>query len=447
MHEKLNEHIFAAHGMASYYSWLTTCTPEELFGNMNHGSAKRFKALTVACPVDVYVYDEAGDLVASVINESVAENKLAVSVEDGVKMIDLPSDQNYSVKVTATDSGKMDYTVQEYTATASGDDLQRTVEFRDLQLTGGQVFSSKIDNISDTAKETYALTTGNEVIYPDYDSNNTQQPSHSGSSGGGSSSPSYSVSVLGEPENGTVTVSPRSAEKGETVTITVKPNSGYQLDDLTATDKDGSKLKLTDKGSGKYTFTMPASKVEIRITFVKEVEASPFADVATNAYYYEAVKWAVSKGITDGIGDGTFNPNGSCTRAHIVTFLWRAAGSPEPKNMVSFVDVPVGSYYAKAVAWAVENGITLGTGNGTFNPNTICTRAQSMTFLFRASGATANGTPVFSDVSTGSYYAEAVKWATDNSITDGIGSGLFGSNNDCTRAQIVTFLWRFYMGK
>lgn len=454
VNHSLNGRIFAAHGMASYYSWLTTCTPEELFGTMNHGSAKRFKALTVACPVDVYVYDEAGNLVASVINETVAENKLAVSVEDGVKMIDLPNDQNYSVKVTATDSGKMDYTVQEYIATASGDDLQRTVEFRDLQLTDGQVFSSKIDNISDTAKETYALTTGNEVIYPDYDSNNTQQPSHSGSSGGGnsssnssSSSPSYSVSVLGEPENGTVTVSPRSAEKGDTVTITVKPNSGYQLDDLTAADKDGSKLKLTDKGSGKYTFTMPASKVEIRVTFVKEVEASPFADVATNAYYYEAVKWAVSKGITDGIGDGTFNPNGSCTRAHIVTFLWRAAGSPEPKNMVSFVDVPVGSYYAKAVAWAVENGITLGTGNGTFNPNTICTRAQSMTFLFRASGATANGTPVFSDVSTGSYYAEAVKWATDNGITDGIGSGLFGSNNDCTRAQIVTFLWRFYMGK
>ena len=159
------------------------------------------------------------------------------------------------------------------------------------------------------------------------------------SSGGGSSSPSYSVTTPSKTENGTVTVSPCSAEKGDTVTITVKPDSGYQLDELTVTDKNGKELKLTDKGNGKYTFTMPASKVEVNATFVKEVEISPFSDVSTSAYYYEAVKWAQEKGITGGIGNGLFGPNQPCTRAQIVTFLWRAAGSPEPKSMSSFSDV------------------------------------------------------------------------------------------------------------
>ena len=458
VHDIVNDHgleskLFKNHWPEAYMVLMKYIDVGEY---LKDASDRKSKALIVACPVDVEIYDESNALIVKIVDNVVVEpesdlDTVCAVMGEGEKVILLPEDHTYTVKLTATDEGSMDYTVLENYVDGT---IARSVRFHNVPLTNGKNFISTVNDVQNTAKETYALTTGNEVIYPDYDSNNTQQPSHSGSSGGGnsssnssSSSPSYSVSVLGEPENGTVTVSPRSAEKGETVTITIKPNSGYQLDDLTATNKDGSKLKLTDKGSGKYTFTMPASKVEIRITFVKEVEASPFADVATNAYYYEAVKWAVSKGITDGIGDGTFNPNGSCTRAHIVTFLWRAAGSPEPKNMVSFVDIPVGSYYAKAVAWAVENGITLGTGNGTFSPNTTCTRAQSMTFLFRASGATANGTPVFSDVPTGSYYAEAVKWATDNGITDGIGSGLFGSNNDCTRAQIVTFLWRFYMGK
>ena len=267
------------------------------------------------------------------------------------------------------------------------------------------------------------------------------------SSGGGSSSPSYSVTTPGKTENGTVTVSPRSAEKGDTVTITVKPDSGYQLDDLTVTDKNGKELKLTDKGNGKYTFTMPASKVEIKATFVKEVETSPFSDVSTSAYYYEAVKWAQEKGITGGIGNGLFGPNQPCTRAQIVTFLWRAAGSPEPKAMSSFADVSTDAYYAKAVAWAVENGITTGTGDGKFSPDATCTRAQSVTFLFRAIGKLVDSKAEFSDVLTDSYYANAVAWAVENGVTNGIGDGLFGPDNSCTRAQIVTFLFRAYQGK
>ena len=266
-------------------------------------------------------------------------------------------------------------------------------------------------------------------------------------SSGGSSSPSYSVTTPSKTENGTVTVSPRSAEKGDTVTITAKPDSGYQLDDLTVTDKNGKELKLTDKGNGKYTFTMPASKVEVNATFVKEVEISPFSDVSTSAYYYEAVKWAQEKGITGGIGNGLFGPNQPCTRAQIVTFLWRAAGSPEPKSMSSFSDVSADSYYAKAVAWAVENGITTGTGDGKFSPDATCTRAQSVTFLFRAIGKLVDSKAEFSDVLTDSYYANAVAWAVENGVTNGIGDGLFGPDNSCTRAQIVTFLFRAYQGK
>ncbi len=268
-----------------------------------------------------------------------------------------------------------------------------------------------------------------------------------GSSSGGSSSPSYPVTTPGKTENGTVTVSPRSAEKGDTVTITVKPDSGYQLDELTVTDKNGKELKLTDKGNGKYTFTMPAGKVEINTAFVKEVETSPFSDVSTSAYYYEAVKWAQEKGITGGIGNGLFGPNQPCTRAQIVTFLWRTAGSPEPKAMSSFADVPMDAYYAKAVAWAVENGITTGTGDGKFSPDATCTRAQSVTFLFRAIGKLVDSKAEFSDVLSGSYYEDAVAWAVENGVTNGIGNNLFGPDNDCTRAQIVTFLYRAYQGK
>ena len=266
-------------------------------------------------------------------------------------------------------------------------------------------------------------------------------------SSGGSSSPSYSVTIPNKTENGTVTVNPKSASKGSTVTITAKPDSGYQLDDLTVTDKNGKELKLTDKGNGKYTFTMPASKVEVNATFVKEVEISPFSDVSTSAYYYEAVKWAQEKGITGGIGNGLFGPNQPCTRAQIVTFLWRAAGSPEPKSMSSFSDVSADSYYAKAVAWAVENGITTGTGDGKFSPDATCTRAQSVTFLFRAIGKLVDSKAEFSDVLTDSYYANAVAWAVENGVTNGIGDGLFGPDNSCTRAQIVTFLYRAYQGK
>ena len=265
---------------------------------------------------------------------------------------------------------------------------------------------------------------------------------HKSSSSGGSSHSSRYTITVDSVKHGTITVSPKSAYKGDTVTITVKPDKGYELDTLKVLDKDGDKVKITEK-KGKYTFTMPASKVTIKGKFVEEAPEQIFADVPVDAYCYEAVKWAASEGITGGIGNNLFAPGLPCTRGQIVTFLWRAAGSPAPKSMSSFADVAEDAYYAKAVAWAVENGITGGTGDGKFSPDATCTRAQAVTFLYRASGSPAvSGSAAFSDVAADAYYADAVKWAEKNGITGGIGGGLFGSGNNCTRGQIVTFLYR-----
>lgn len=244
-----------------------------------------------------------------------------------------------------------------------------------------------------------------------------------------------------------MSVSPKNASQGDRVTVTVKPDAGYELDSLKVLDKNGKELELTDKGDGRFTFIMPAGRVEVKAAFTEEVKISPFRDVPTDAYYYEAVKWAQKKGITGGIGDGLFGPNQPCTRAQIVTFLWRAAGSPVVNYAMDLTDVPGDAYYAEAVRWALSQGITTGTADGKFSPNAPCTRAQSVTFLFRASKASADGAPAFGDVAADAYYAEAVKWATDNGITNGTTSSTFSPGSGCTRAQIVTFLWRLYAEK
>ena len=270
----------------------------------------------------------------------------------------------------------------------------------------------------------------------------------SGGGGGGTSTPGYTVSA-DKTENGTVTVSSKSASKGDTVTITATPDKGYELSGIKVIDQNGREVKLTDKGSGKYTFTMPAGKITVKAVFMDDnTMLNFFTDVHAEDYYYDAVLWAAQKGITGGMSDTLFAPNAACIRAQIVTFLWRAAGSPEPKALSSFADVPADAYYAKAVAWAVENGITNGTTDTTFGPDETCTRAHGVTFLSRAAKAnTASGNSNFADVDANAYYASAVKWAVDNGITNGISSSLFGPDSSCTRAQIVTFLYRMYQGK
>lgn len=279
-------------------------------------------------------------------------------------------------------------------------------------------------------------------------------PSNSGSSsgGGGSSTPRYAVTVPDKTENGSLSVTPKNAKKGSDVTITATPDKGYEVDDIVAKDAKGNKLTLKDNGDGTYTFTMPASKVTVTVAFA-EKKAEPivpeklFADVSAEEYYYEAVKWASENGVTGGIGENLFGAKLPCTRAQIVTFLWRAAGSPEPKGMSGFVDVSADAYYAKAVAWAVEQGIVSGTSATTFNPDAVCTRAQSVAFLYRAFGEKVNKAAGFSDVSADAYYADAVAWAVENGVASGIGGGLFAPDQDCARGQIVAFLYRAYQNK
>lgn len=279
--------------------------------------------------------------------------------------------------------------------------------------------------------------------------------SSSGGGSGGGTSNGYTVSVPSHMTGGTVRVSPNRADKGATVIITTTPNSGYELDRLTVTDANGNELELKDIGNGRFTFTMPSSRVtaDPAFTAVTNPPTEPenpetpvrvsFTDVPSGAYYYDAVTWAVEQGITSGTSTTTFSPSASCTRAQMVTFLWRAAGSPAPRGGVNpFADVQSGSYYYDAVLWAVEQGITSGTSATTFSPDAAVTRGQTVTFLYRAAGSpAAGGSNSFGDVASNTYYASAVQWAVGKGVISGTSATTFSPNDDCTRAQIVTFLY------
>lgn len=268
------------------------------------------------------------------------------------------------------------------------------------------------------------------------------------------SDPTYAVSAPAA-ENGSVTVSPKNASAGSTVTITVKPDSGYVLETISVTDKNGNDLKLTDRGNGKYTFTMPGSRVEVKVTFMEDNSVlNFFYDVPNGAYYYDAVKWAVDNGITGGVGNSLFAPNQPCTRGQIVTFLWRAAGSPVVNYAMNMTDVAEDAYYGEAVRWALSEGITTGIGDITFGPDAACTRAQAVAFLFRYAVASGMDAVTLADLISGfadaasvpGYAVSAMNWALSQGIMQGSGTQLL-SGNTCTRAQIVTFLYRANQGK
>lgn len=300
-----------------------------------------------------------------------------------------------------------------------------------VNISGG-TFSSIPDNMSTLCADGYIPTTNADGTYTVMQDAPT----------------TYAVAVA-DTEHGAVTVRPRYAERGRTVTVTVTPDDGYVLETLTVTDKNGNAVELTDKGSGKYTFKMPGRRVEIKATFMEDNSVlNFFVDVPNDAYYYEAVKWAVENGITQGRTETTFCPEDTCTRAEIVTFLWRAFGSPEVTSAVSYTDVDTDAYYAAAVAWAVENGITVGTSDTTFSPDDTCTRAQAVTFLCRAAGLPEAASALrFTDVAESDYFAGPVKWAVENGVTVGTSDTTFSPDDTCTRAQIVTFLFRLYVEK
>ena len=304
-----------------------------------------------------------------------------------------------------------------------------------------------VDNAGNVLSDTTAVAanTTYKWLFTPIDANYTTLTGsielyHKSSSGGGGWYYTYYTIKATAGTNGSISPSGwTSVRDGRDQTFTITPDKGYAVAKVLVDGKSVGAVKS-------YTFKNVTKDHTIEAIFMKSngnPQTGVFVDVAEGSYYEEAIDWAVEKGITNGVSSNMFAPNDPCTRAQIVTFLWRAAGSPAPKSMSSFTDVPADAFYAKAVAWAVENGITSGTGESKFSPNATCTRAQAVTFLYRASGSPAvSGSAEFSDVATNAYYADAVAWAAKKGITTGIGGGLFGSDNDCTRGQIVTFLWR-----
>ena len=293
--------------------------------------------------------------------------------------------------------------------------------------------------------ETLAVTYTSETIVVVQPGTDPVNPNPGGGGGGGGSS-GYSISVPSSSsiKGGSITVSPRSADKGDTVTITVKPDDGYELNTLTVTDAKGNELEVTDKGSGKYTFSMPGSSVKVQVSFreITEPASNPFTDVYESDYYYDAVLWAVANGVTAGTSATTFSPNAPVTRAQMVTFLWRAYGSPKATGSNPFADVSADAWYYDAVLWAVANGVTVGTSATTFSPDAPVTRSQAVTFQWRAAGSPVVAGDSFDDVAADAYYAGAVAWAVAGGITNGTGGNKFSPEVTVTRAQAVTFLWR-----
>lgn len=367
----------------------------------------------------------------------------------------LPSDHVELVISAYVDPGVRTYTITASAGTGgtispSGDVGVSAGDSKTFTISANSYYAIDkvlVDGVSQGKISTYTFSnvTENHTIAASFTYTGGGGGGGGGSSGGGGSA-NYSVTV-DRPTGGTVKVTPTSASKGDTVTITVTPDSGYELDELTVTDRNGKEIALTDKGDGKYTFTMPASKVTVDASFAKiqeQAPVNPFTDVAPGSYYYDAVLWAVENGITSGTSATTFSPRASCTRAQTVTFLWRAAGSPAASGTNPFTDVSPNAYYYDAVLWAVQNGITNGTSATTFSPDAVVTRGQNVTFLWRWAGSlAADQSNSFTDVASDAYYYDAVLWAADEGVTAGTSATTFSPDDPCLRSQIVTFLYRY----
>ena len=384
------------------------------------------------------------------------------SIVIGVKDADGNVETSKSIKLgdgtltleTAVFDSEID--LKDYTCTVKSDD--ETVATAELK--GGKIVVTPVStgtaNITATytknsgAAEGIALLDEGEAT-PDNTLTATftvtvEKESSGGGSSGSSSDHERTYAIVTEDDgNGSVTVSADEASAGTRITVTVKPDTGYELDELTVTDAKNKDLKVTKRSETTYTFHMADSKVTVEVSFARDGEAekpgSLFDDVSANAYYADAVKWAVEQGITSGTSATTFSPDMSCTRAQIVTFLWRANGSPKADGANPFTDVSADAYYYDAVLWAVKEGITSGTTAATFSPDATVTRGQTVTFLYRATGAPAVTGGSFADVAADTYYAGAVAWAVKEGVTSGTSATTFSPDAPCTRGQIVTFLY------
>lgn len=482
--------ILQSHQHELTLAWMHVITGLEEYGR------HYYRRLYVNCPVDVSVYDSKNNLVGQIVSDEaqvVGGNGTpfipAYVDGDGQKIFVLPPNEQYRVEIAATGNGTMTYTVEE--CVVDSRTTNRTVCYEAVPIRTG-------DKLTGTVEDLSVLPTEEMARYPlsSTDENNVQTPlkptldrgeytperpadppepdspstpstpsggntgSSSGSGGGsdydssgsddaGSSSSSFSINAPASVTGGKVSVQPTNAEKGDTITIMAQPNSGYQVGTMTVTDSKGKSIKVVNRGINKYVFTMPSSAVDVNVSFTaanagQENNKSGFTDVPADAYYYNAVVWAKERGVTKDLTSAALGPDIPCTRALMVTFLWRAAGSPAPENPKHlFSDVQESAYYYNAVLWALEQGITAGTSESTFSPDATVTRGQAVMFLYRMTGSPkADGRHTFEDVSPDAYYTNAVQWAVGRNVVAGTSATTFSPNNPCLRAQILTFLYR-----
>ncbi len=421
-------------------AWTSTTTDDLTWVCDNEGAVIKDNVLTVPSAGTYVVTAQTEDgIISNEMNVTVTDSAVTITEMKAEKTSLTSSGGEVEFTITGANLPEgITLTVQEnnsITATTTGTDTEQkaTLTFPANTDTSADVTYTVTNNQDDTKTVTITVAKASG--------------STGGSSGGSSSSTTYVPSVDAG-HNGDVTVSPSRPSSGQTVTITVDPDAGYELDDLTVTDARGNVVKVTDNGDGTYSFTQPSSKVTIEATFA-EIQDEPtlaFVDVPESDYYYDAVLWAVENGITNGTSATTFSPDANVSRAQMVTFLWRAAGSPEPQSSVNpFTDVSSSAYYYDAVLWAVENGITNGTSGTTFSPESAVSRAQAVTFLWRSASSPAASGVSFDDMADEAYYAQAVAWAAQAGITNGTGGNNFSPDLIVSRAQAVTFLYR-HMG-
>lgn len=494
------------------------------------GGFRHVKEITAACPVNVYVYDQRDNVVASVI-----DGRVSCSVDDAMialvgdeKIIRLYSGADYRIEYLGYDTGDMDVTITEFD---ESEKTTRTVNYYNLALTDGKTYTmdatdevlkpydlvDKSDNaavqhdydsmdtnhahtvkiVSGTMQQggelfteataskgetlqldayvpegykfvhwnttsentvianTLALST--TMIMPDEDITVTaviEKTSSGGSTGGdtstggspssGNSSTSYSITA-GSFAHGSVSISPKSASKGTTVTVTATPDTGYRLEKLTIIDSKGSKLEISDKGDGKYTFTMPVGTVKVEAVFVLDETPwiNPFADVAEGAWYYNAVRFVSENNLMGGYGNDVFGVNDNLSRAQFAQVFFNKEGKPTVTDSSSFTDVLTGQWYTPAVIWANKQGVVGGYGNGLFGPNDDITREQLAVMLWRYAGKPApSGTTLnFTDANKVSSWAlDAMRWATENGIVNGKGNGILDPKGFATRAEVAQML-------